>query len=191
MRTEKILTIIFIVGLISKVLHWSGAEQLLAISLFTLAILYFPTAFYFFCDKVIKRQNLVLSIVSGLFLALVPLGVLFKIMYWSGGQTYLSVGVVTSLIILAVIYFLKSKTSEDLKIYYENMFLRTSVLTCLAIIFYLTSTSTLLKIQYWDDPELARLKTLHYTDPINQEYKKQHDDYLSRRDTLNLDRTNQ
>ena len=191
MRTEKILTIIFIVGLLFKVLHWSGAEQLLAISLFSLAILYFPTAFYFFCDKVIKRQNLVLSIVAGLFLALVPLGVLFKIMYWSGGQTYLSVGAVTSLIILAVVYFLKSKTSEDLKIYYENMFLRTSVLTCLAIIFYLTSTATLLKIQYWDDPELARLKTLYYTDPINQEYKKQHDDYLSRRDTLNLDRTNQ
>ena len=189
MRTEKTLTIVFFVGLLFKVLYWSGAEQLLAISLFTIAVLYFPAAFYFFCDKTIKRQNLVLSIVSGLFLALVPLGVLFKVMYWSGGQTYLSISLVTAPIILAIIYFLKSKTSDDLKTYYQNMFLRTSILTCLTIIFYLTSTSTLLKIQYWNDPELARLKTLHYTDPTNQEYKKQHDDYLSRRDTLYLGRT--
>ena len=190
MKTEKTLIIVFFVGLIFKVLHWSGAEQLLAISLFTLAILYFPVAFYFFCDKTIKRQNLVLSVVSGLFLALVPLGVLFKVMYWSGGQTYLSVSLVTSPIILAIIYFLKLKTSEELKTYYQNMFLRTSILTCLTIIFYLTSTSTLLKIQYWDDSELARLKTLYYTDPTNQKYKKQHDDYLSRRDTSSLGRTN-
>ncbi|MBL0262286.1 MAG: hypothetical protein IPQ05_00135 [Leptospiraceae bacterium] len=184
MRTEKTLTIIFIVGLLLKLLHWPGAGPLLVISLSTIAMLYFPAAFYFFYDKVIKQQNLALSIVSGLFLSLIPLGILFKIMYWPGGQIYLLVGTVTAPIILAIIYFLKSKTGENLKTYYRNMFLRTSILTALTIIFYLTPTSTILKVQYWDDPELARLKTLHYTNPDNEEYKKQHDEYLSKRDTL-------
>ncbi|MDP1727265.1 MAG: hypothetical protein Q8M15_10820 [Bacteroidota bacterium] len=184
MRTEKVLTILFLVGLLFKVLHWIGASQILAISLMTIAMLYFPAAFYFFCDKVIKRQNIALSIVSGLFLSLIPLGILFKIMYWRGGQVYLLTGLVTAPIILAVIYFLKSKTADELKTYYRNMFLRTSILTALAFLFYLTPTSTLLEIQYFRDPELARLKTLHYTYPDNYEYKKQHDDYISKRDSM-------
>jgi len=184
MRTEKALTIVFLIGLSFKLLHWPGAGPLIVISLSTIAMLYFPAAFYFFCDKVIKRQNLALSIVSGLFLSLIPVGILFKIMYWPGGQVYLLIGIVTAPIILAIIFFLKSKTVDDLKTYYRNMFLRTSILTALTIIFYLTSTSTLLKVQYWDDPELARLKTLHYTNPDNEEYKKQHDEYLSKRDSL-------
>lgn len=189
MKTEKALTIVFLIGLLFKFLHWPGTGPLLVISLSTITMLYFPAAFYFFCDQVIKRQNLLLSIVSGLFLSLIPLGILFKIMYWPGGQFYLLIGTVTAPIILAIIYFLKSKTADDLKTYYKNMFLRTSILTALTIVFYLTPTSTLIKIQYWDDPELARLKTLHYTNPDNEEYKKLHDEYLSKRDSLYLEKT--
>lgn len=191
MRTEKTLTIIFLVGLIFKLLHWPEAGIILVISLSTIAMLYFPGAFYFFCDKVIKRQNLALSIVSGLFLSLIPLGILFKIMYWPGGHLYLLIGTVTAPIILIVVYFLKSKTTDDLATYYKNMFVRTTVLTVLTISFYLIPTATLLKIQYWDDQELARLKTLHYTNPDNEEYKRLHDEYLQKRDSLNFGINNQ
>jgi len=186
MKTEKTLSIIFLVGLIFKLLHWPGAGEILVISLSTIVMLYFPAAFYFFCDKVIKRQNLALSIVSGLFLSLIPLGILFKIMYWPGGQLYLLIGTVSAPIILTVIYFLKSKTTENLATYYNNMFSRTIVLTVLTITFYLIPTATLLNIQYWDDQELARLKTLHYTHPDNEEYKKQHDEYLLKRDSIDI-----
>jgi hypothetical protein len=185
-RTEKTLTILFLIGLIFKLLHWPGAGIILVISLSTIAMLYFPAAFYFFCDKVIKRQNLALSIISGLFLSLIPLGILFKIMYWPGGQMYLLIGSVTAPIILTVIYFMKSKTTDELATYYKNMFVRTVVLMVLTITFYLIPSATLLKIQYWDDQELARLKTLHYTHPDNEEYKKQHDEYLLRQDSIDI-----
>lgn len=191
MRTEKTFAIIFIVGLIFKLLHWPGAGIILVISLSTTSMLYFPAAFYFFCDKIIKRQNLALSIVSGIFLSLIPLGILFKIMYWPGGQLYLLIGTVTAPIILTIIYFLKSRTTEDLATYYKSMFARTIILTILTIIFYFIPTATLLKIQYWDDQELARLKTLHYTYPDNEEYKKQHDEYLLKRDSLGIRNNNQ
>lgn len=182
MKTEKTFAIIFLVGLIFKLLHWPGASVILIISLSTIAMLYFPASFYFFCDKVIKRQNLALSIVSGLFLSFIPLGILFKIMYWPGGQFYLLIGTVTPPIILTILYFLKSRTTDDLTTYYKNMYARTIILTVLTITFYLIPTATLLKIQYWNDQELARLKTLYYTHPDNAEYKKQHDEYLLKRD---------
>ncbi len=190
MKTEKTFTIIFIIGLIFTLLHWPGGGITLVISLATISILYFPAAFYFFCDKAIKKQNLALSIISGIFLSLIPLGILFKLMFWPGGHLYLLIGTVSTPIILTVVYFLKSRSTEDLSTYYKNMFLRTTILSVLTITFYLIPTDTLLKIQYWDDQELARLKTLHYTHPDNEEYKKQHDEYLLKRDSMGIGHNN-
>jgi hypothetical protein len=137
MRTEKALTTIFIIGLVFKLFNWPFADWILAISLFAIIIIYFPGSFYFFSDKIIKRQNIALSIVSGLFLSLIPLGIIFKIMYLPGGEFFLLIGTVIAPIFFAITYFLKSKTNEDLKNYYKNMLFRTGVLTVLAVLFYL------------------------------------------------------
>jgi len=188
MRTEKLLSVIFLVGLVFKLLHWPGSGILLVLSLSTISILYFPAAFYFFSDKDIKRQNLVLSIVSGLFLSLIPLGILFKIMYWQGSQFFLLMGTVTAPIFFVIIYLYKSQIKDDLKTYYKNLIRRTGILTSLTILFYLTPTSALLKVQYWDDPELARLKISYFANPDNIDHKKQLDEYILKRDSLKLNK---
>lgn len=144
MRTEKILGIIFLVGLIFKLLHWPVARLILVISLSIIAVLYFLTAFYFFCDKVIKRQNLPFSIVSGLFLSMIPLGILFKSMNWPGGQIFLLIGTISAPVILIISYLLKTKTTEDLATYYKNMVTRTAVWTVLTILFYFLPITTLI-----------------------------------------------
>jgi hypothetical protein len=78
MRTEKILSAIFLLGLVLKFLNIPAAGMILMLSLMGIGILYFPAAYYFFSDKVIKRQNIPLTIVSGLFLSLIPIGILFS-----------------------------------------------------------------------------------------------------------------
>lgn len=188
MRTEKVLALLFLIGLLFKLLHWTGSGFILVITLYAVVILYFPAAFYFFCDKDIERQNLPLSIFSGLFLSLIPLGILFKIMYWQGGQIFLEIGSVTAPIFFAITYFLKSKATDDLKIYYKNLYLRTSILTALTLVFCFTPTRTLLKVQYWDDPELAKLKISYFANPDNMEHKKQLDEYILKRDSLKLNK---
>lgn len=189
MRTEKTLAVIFLIGLVLKLFHVPGEGILAVLVLSIIAMLYFPGAFYFFSDKDINRQNLPLSIVSGLFLALIPIGILFKTMYWPGGQTYLLVGSIAAPIILAIVIFLKSRAPEELKTYYKNMVQRTSVLAVLSLVFYLIPTDTLIKIHYWDDPEMARLKTLYYTNPGNEEYKRQHDAYVLQHELSEFDST--
>jgi glucose uptake protein GlcU len=169
-------------------LHWPGAGELLIISLFAMTLLYFPLAFYFFCDKSIKRQNLAVSIISGFILAIAPVNILNKLMYWSTetGQLRLLIAVGAVSILLFVILYLKSTSSSDeLKIYYKNLFQRTLVICIATVIFYLIPTPTLIKIQYRDDPELARLKTLYYMHPDNAQYRKQYDDYVAKLDSLN------
>jgi len=137
MKTEKAFTIFFLLGLILKFLHCPGATVLLTISLLAISILYFPAAFYFFCDKIVERQNLLLSLISSTFLSIVPVGILFKIMNWEGGQHILIIGLVAAPMLFVVTCFLRFKKPDYLATYYKNMFWRTSVLTGLTLVFYM------------------------------------------------------
>jgi hypothetical protein len=184
MKTEKVFAIIFLIGLLFKIMHWPFAGPILVISLGSIGVLYFPLAFYFFSDKEFKRQNLFLSVVLGLFLSFVPVGILFKVLYWPGAQLYLLVGSVTAPVIAVLTYLSLSKATDELNTYYRNIFLRSAILAALAILFYATPTATLLKIQHRDNPELARLKTLSYENRDNEEYRKQLKDYLAKQDSL-------
>jgi hypothetical protein len=179
MRTEKILSAVFLLGLVLKFLNIPAAGMLLMLSLMGIGILYFPAAYYFFSDKEIKRQNIPLTIVAGLFLSLIPIGILFKLLYWPGPvKMYLIIGAVTAPIIFIISYISRTKAVDDLKIYYKNMLFRTGILTVLAVLFLLTSPGSILKIQYRNDPELARLKIQYFENRDNKEYKKQYDAYM-------------
>lgn len=179
MRTEKILSSVFLVGFILKLLNIPGAGILFLLSLGGIGILYFPAAYYFFSDKEIKRQNIPLTIASGLFLSLIPIGILFKLLHWQGGaRFYLMVGAVAALIFFIISYISRTKAVDELKVYYKNMLLRTGVLTIMALFFLLIPIGTILKIQYRKDPELARLSTQYFTNPDNKVYKKQYDEYM-------------
>jgi glucose uptake protein GlcU len=155
---------------------------LIVVSLTAIAILYFPLAFYFFCDKEIKRQNLALSIISGFFLSIIPIGLAFKLQYWPGAQTYLLIGVLTSPIILGTVYVFRERAPADLNIYYGNMLKRTLLLFILTTVLYFTPNDTLIKIQHWDDPEFARLKIQYFANPGNAEYERQYNDYIIKLD---------
>ncbi|MBL0072424.1 MAG: hypothetical protein IPP34_11710 [Bacteroidetes bacterium] len=178
MKTEKVLIVLAIIGICFKFLHWEGGGLILILSLMALSVIYFPGGFYFFSDKSVKRQNIPLSIISGFFLAIAPVGVLFKFQYWEGKTVMLLVSVISSIIIFSIALILKSKATDELKVYYKNMLLRTAIITVVTIMVSLVPSETLIKIQYSDDPELARLKTLHYLNPDNEEYRKAHDEYI-------------
>ncbi|MDF2435669.1 MAG: hypothetical protein K0Q95_45 [Bacteroidota bacterium] len=178
MKTEKTLALLFFIGVLFKVMHWPGAGPLIVVSLSTLAILYFPLAFYFFCDKTIKHQNLPLSVVSGFFLSIIPIGLAFKLQHWPGAQIYLLIGIITSPIILTTVYVLRERAPINLSVYYNNMLKRTAVSFIFATILYFTPNDRLIIIQHWDDPEFARLKILYFSDPGNAEYERQYNDYI-------------
>ncbi|MCU0353050.1 MAG: hypothetical protein MUD08_04810 [Cytophagales bacterium] len=164
MRTEKIIVVLFVLVLVLRVFDIPGTSALLILLLSTLSILYFAGAFYFFRDRHTKKQNMPISVVSGVFLSIVPIGVVFKLLYWSGAQVYLLVGSFTAAAFAVVCFLARRKASEELSGYYSNMIARTVVLFTVSVLLYFTSTATLIKIQYWRDPELAA-----------------HDDYVTRK----------
>ncbi|MCL2413984.1 MAG: hypothetical protein FWC94_01865 [Bacteroidales bacterium] len=184
MRTEKTFGIIALIGLFFLLMDFPGGYILLIKSLSGLAFLYFPFGFYFLCDKNIKRQNLILSVLSGWWgLSVVPLGILFKLMHWPGGQNMLFIGVISAPILLIVIFLLKRKAKEELTTYYRNMFIRTSIWVVLAIFFCFTPNTTLWKIQHRNDPELLDVRIKYHEGRSNEN----HIDFRRRRDSLRFE----
>lgn len=173
MRTEISLFTAFLLALILKFSHVPGANILLLLSLNFTALLYCPFAFYFFCDKKLKNQNLALSIFSGIFLAIIPIGILFTLLFWPGAMVNLSAGLLSGIVILAAIFLLRKKAGEQLHTYYKNMALRTSVWLSLCILFLALPLQTRVYLNYGYDPELARLKYQYYSNPDNQQYAEE------------------
>ena len=189
MKTERVLVILFLIGILFKFFHWTGFGLILTIACFSTAIIYCPFSFYFFSDKSLSNQNLPLSIISGFFLSIVPLGILFKIQYWNGAQIQLGFGLIITPIFLIIALIMKNRAPEAQAIYYRNLTLRFTVLTSLTYLFYFTSTATLLKIQYHDDPKLGQLKILYYENPTEIKYQEEINKYIERRDSLEKNQT--
>jgi Na+/proline symporter len=136
MKTERILIGIFVLALLLKLLHIPGSNIMLILSSGCMALLYLTGPFYLFRDRPGKEQNRLVSNIAGLCFPIMTIGILFRLMHWPGGKFYLLLGMISGLILLLLIYQLKSKSTENLVNYYKHMMFRTVILTVLAIIFF-------------------------------------------------------
>lgn len=139
MKTEKVLSILFIISLIFKLLSWPGSSALMLLSLTLLALCYFPFGFYFFSDKNFKNQNIGVSIIFGWFLSIAIIGIEFKLMHWPGANAMLIIGSLTAGILTIIAYKMYEKASEELKNYYKKLLLRASILGVFSLISLLIS----------------------------------------------------
>ena len=186
MKTEKTFIGIFLLALILKFNNIPGSSVLLILSLGVISILYLPLAFYFFSDKSLKNQNIVLSITGGMALALMPIGILFKFMYWPGAQVSLIGSIFFTSILLIIVFILNRQNSEQLKTYYKNYFIRIIFWLSLGLILCFTSKRTLIEFQHSDDPEMARLQIQSFENPSNEDYYNELQNYYHKNDSLYL-----
>ncbi len=148
MKTEKVLALLFVTGIAFKLLHWDGGGIITVFTILTLSALYLVGGFYFFCDANLRRQNLAFSIIAGICLCVVPLGILFPIQYWEGAQPMIVSSTMVSVLFLIITIVLSAVASDELKTYYNNMLWRTGILTALSLLLLLTPVATLFEPQY-------------------------------------------
>lgn len=181
MKTEKALSIVFIISLIFKLMHWPGANILMILSLLGLAMCYFPFGFYFFSDKNMKTQNIGISIVFGWILSVCIIGILFKLMFWPGYDPMLLIGTLVSLPLLGVAVLLFVKSSELLKNYYKNLLIRTSILVVISLLFYLLPNSVLINHYFANEPELRELYLKEQENPDDETIQQEIQAYHAKR----------
>ena len=181
MKTERVFAILFLFTLFLKLQNIPFASVLYVMTLSTLSVLYFMAGSYFFSDVQFKRQKLPLSIVSGISLAIALIGLEFKMQFWPGTTVLLLIGCIAAPAIAIISYYLRSKDSGDLVKYYSNMVLRSSIIGSLCWLFMFTPDGAIIRYKYQDDPEYARLYTLHVENPGNNDYFKQLREYEDRK----------
>lgn len=136
MRTEITFLALLLFGTILRFQHISGAGVLLTATAITFSFSYLVFGFYLFCDREVKRQNLALSIISGLALSTAPLAYLFQIQHWQGAGVMVLPVVLSSGILLLITIPLRLGDSEPLHRYYNRHLLRLSFWLGLALILW-------------------------------------------------------
>ena len=179
MRTERVFVCLFIIVIIQKALHISDGGLIFILSSYGLSLIYLFGAFYFFCDGSIKRQNLPLSIISGILLSIAPVGILYKMEYIVDGMPWLVAAVAASGIVLVAVLLLRNRAGEELKTYYTNMRARSLFLFILTAILLLIPTRALMHLEYYNDPQYAELKANCYDNPDNKLSQKALVDYAN------------
>lgn len=184
MKTEKVLTTLFALAVLAYFYNVPGNSILLTLVLITLTFIYFPLSFYFYADKSIKQQNMVLSVLGGMVLSMIPLGILFKLLFWPGYTLQLIPTLFLTPILLVAVVFLSQRSSIELKTYYRNYLTRIVFWLLMSLVFFLIPAVTLIKVKYRHEPDLARIKIQVLENPNNTDYYQQLENYYRQRDSL-------
>ena len=179
MKTEKVFVMLFIISIILNLAHMGGAI-ILVISMAALSFLYFFGAFYFFSVDSLKNQQLVMSIISGIMLSVAPVSFVFKLQYWPGAGVLSLSAVIFSCSVLIAAILLKMLGTQRLKHYYNNMIIRSSVLLAVSTILFITPVTALVRIEYWNNPQMAHIAGQYFSHPENDSYRAKYERYIER-----------
>ncbi|MGD1847210.1 MAG: hypothetical protein ACFB10_17605 [Salibacteraceae bacterium] len=76
------------------------------------------------------------------------------------------------------------KRKKELDTYYKNMIAHTAMLFSLTTAVYLTPSASIVNAIHWGDPEFARLMNQRISDPENEAYNQEFQEYRQRQDSL-------
>ncbi|MEO0404079.1 MAG: hypothetical protein AAF193_04345 [Bacteroidota bacterium] len=140
MRTELGLAIGFIIASFFKWMHWPFAGILTVSVLGALSVMYILGGFVFFKNNNENMQTKIFSIISGLVLSAVPLGLLFKFQHWPGASVLLLIAIIGAPILLCASILMRRNAVNSASNFYNKMVIRCSALTlalCLLALIYM------------------------------------------------------
>lgn len=168
---EKVFVILAILGLFIRVMMWEWGEMFLTVSLPSLAVLYLLMSWSVFKHKE-DGNHLFLSGFSGLAFAFVFVGILFKLMIWKGGNTFLIIGLAAMFIFKILGLVLERRLAEEMDNYFKKLFLRYYIIAGVAVIIVFTPYKFIVSVYHRDDPEYVHLFIRYFESPENVIYKR-------------------
>jgi len=115
------------------------------------------------------RSNKILGgILTGWLMSFIILGILFKIMSWTGATILLTFGIIGSIIIL-IIGFLKYSKS----LFYKGIFKRVILISTISIVLFIIPTEVVMRVKHRDNPAYAEALIKAGKEPDNMEAQKE------------------
>lgn len=152
---------ITLIGILFKFNHWPGASMFFILGISLLSIFYYPFGFAYLQGISLKSilnkaayQNTtvfisLLAVFGGMSLAMLLVGIQFKLQFWPGAHVMLMAGIVfTSIILSIAVFMLKGANHQKLK----RLYVRGGMLLAVAIALRLTPTPAIVDILYSNRP---------------------------------------
>jgi hypothetical protein len=179
---EKILTVVILLALIMKFNLISGGDVIALWTMLILACLYYPFGFLFFNQirlrhifkkvayKNVTASRIILAIATGLGLSTIVVGLLFKLLNFSGANGMLLSGLIVTAIAFVISLILLLKNNETNA---KFSLWRLGIIGLIGIFLFFTSEFSIVKFQYRNHPKYVEAYAKYLTDPRNEElYKK-------------------
>jgi len=145
--TERVAIVLFVIGFTLKSSQIQGGDIILVTSLASLCLLYFPLGFYSLKKPNLPHRFIIPSLLYGLALATMIVGLFFKLMILPGGEAWQVICAPLWLIFLGIILYKYLKT-VDAKMYYKNILIKSTCLVLLNLILYIAPTKTMIELFY-------------------------------------------
>ena len=183
-RFEKIFGVAFVVALIFQFYLIPGRGLLITLVLTILACFYYFFGFAFFNNIKLKNifssksyegisaLRIIGSIATGWILSIVCIGILFKIMHWTGRITLLLAGSIMIFLLTSSVLYRFFQTKSN---FYKTIFLRITIIGGLGILLFFTSDLTLTKIKYRNYPDYVKAYERYLDNPQSIDAKRQYD----------------
>jgi len=188
-RIEYILIGIFLSGFIMNLFFLTGGGILLVLSASILAVLYYPGGLFLFNNLsfkgVFKKETysglsvlrVIGSVVAGIALSMICIGILFRLQSWPASGINLLAGL-SVLLIVGIIAAYKFMAKEATV--YKGILTRAIVYGILGLGLFLTSSEDIERFRYRNHPDYLDLYEKHLQDPDNRELWKQLDEAHNR-----------
>lgn len=155
-KIEKISIITILLGLLFKHMYWKGADEMLILGFFSLALLYLVFAFNLFnsfnktkgANRNITAQRIIFGLAIGFSSFTVLLGMLFKIQLWKGRDDLLLFGLA---ILIPALFILLLNGN---KLEYRPSLKRIAILCITGTALYSINIRIQMKYHFRDVPEL-------------------------------------
>lgn len=162
-RIEQLALGLSVLAILMKLALISGGDELLGISLTSLAVLYYPLGIFYFNDipigkifnrdayKAIKFSRRIGTVGGGIIFSILTVGMLFKFLQLPGAGEIQSIGLTGGglFLILVLIKYLGNREN----VFYKNMVVRTLVIIGISGVLVATPGLTLVKVFHRDNPE--------------------------------------
>ena len=86
-------------------------------------------------------------------------------------------------ILLAAIFFAYRNATEDTAVFLKNLLLKLTIYSAIGLIMYSITMNKMIQIRNWNDPILAELHYLHFSNPESQTHWKNYNDYIEDQST--------
>jgi len=155
---ERAVWSVALAGILFRLLHWPMAGLLLVLGLSTAAILYFPLGWLLLGRPTRRDQLIPLSVLTGLVLSALCIGILFRLQLWplAIAQLYLRIGLLGAVAVLVAILTLHSR-NPGIEHYFKGLRHRLLLIGMPALLLHFTPPGRIIPALYPDDPAKAEL----------------------------------